>query len=61
MFYKIGIFKDFTQSKGKHLCWIPAQVFSCEFWEIFKNIFFYKPPPVTVSEQTTSDIKWLEL
>ena len=26
-----------------------AQVFSCEFWEIFKNTFFQRTPPVAVS------------
>ena len=24
----------------------PTQVFSCEFWEIFMNSFFYRTPPV---------------
>ena len=28
-----------------------AQVFSCEFCEIFKNMFFYRTPPVTASEK----------
>ena len=28
------------------LCEILAQVFSCEFCEIFKNNFFYKTPPL---------------
>ena len=27
----------------------PAQVFSCELWEISKKIFFYKTPPVSAS------------
>ena len=26
-----------------------AQVFSCEFWKISKNTFFYKTPPVAAS------------
>ena len=26
-----------------------AQVFSCEFWEIFKNTIFYRTPPVITS------------
>ena len=26
-----------------------AQVFSCEFWEISKDIFFYRTPPVAAS------------
>ena len=29
-----------------------AQVFSYEFWEISKNTFFYRTPPVGVSEKT---------
>ena len=27
----------------------PAQVFSCEFCQIFKNIFIYRPPLVAAS------------
>ena len=27
-----------------------AQVFSCEFCEIYKNTFFYRRPPVAASE-----------
>ena len=27
-----------------------AQVFSCEFWNIFKNIFFHRTPPVAASD-----------
>ena len=27
----------------------PAQVFFCEFCEIFKNTFFYRTPPVAAS------------
>ena len=26
-----------------------AQVFSCEYWEIFKNTFFYRTPPLAAS------------
>ena len=28
-----------------------TQVFSCEFWEIFKSIFFLRVPPVSTSLQ----------
>ena len=28
----------------------PTQVFSCEFWEIFKNTFFYRTPSVAASK-----------
>ena len=54
MFFKIDFLKNFTIFKGKHLCWslllikfcnffkkeTPMQVFSCEYWGIFKNSFF---------------------
>ena len=29
-----------------------AQVFSCQFWEISGNSFFYRTPPVAASEQS---------
>ena len=32
-----------------------AQVFSCEFWEIFKNIFYCRTPPVTASDNRKYD------
>ena len=42
-----------TKCTGKHFCQslffkreTLAQVFSCEFWEIFKKIFFYRTPMV---------------
>ena len=36
-----GVLKSFTKFAGKHLClWTLAQLFSCEFCEIFKNTFF---------------------
>ena len=53
MFFKIGALKNFAILPGKHLCWslflrklqeTPTQVFSCEYWEIFKNSFFYRKP-----------------
>ena len=31
-----------------------AQVFSCEFCEIFKNNFFYRTPPVAASDKRDS-------
>ena len=66
MFFKIGVFKNFGNSRGKHLCWslfltkfltnfikdTPTQVFSCEICEIFKNTFSYRTPLVTASEWT---------
>ena len=39
-----------------------AQVFSCEFREVSKNIFFYKTPPVAASvTQNTKKMKTREL
>ena len=54
---KESVLKIFTKFTGKHLCQacnfikkeILAQVFSCEFCEIFKSIFFYRTHLVTVS------------
>ena len=50
MFFKMGVFKNFTIFKGKYLCWsvillqyqafTPA--FSCEIWESLKKIYFEK-------------------
>ena len=34
---KISVLKNFTKFIGKYLC---QSLFSCEFWEIFKNNFF---------------------
>ena len=53
VFCKKSISKNFRKFTGKHPCWrpeaykfikkdTPAQVFSCEFSEIFKNTFFLK-------------------
>ena len=42
-FFKKIIMKNFAKFTRKHLCRkneTPAQVFSCEFCEICKNIFF---------------------
>ena len=47
LFYKKGVLRNFAKFTGKHLeaCKFikketPAQVFSCQFFEIFKNTFF---------------------
>ena len=37
---------------------ILAQVFSCEFCEIFKNTFFYRAPPVAASVRQ-GNTQWL--
>ena len=42
VFYKKAVLKDFAIFTGKHLCrsifLIKRQVFSCEYWDNFKNI-----------------------
>ena len=53
MFFKIDLLKNSANFTGKHLCWslflikfqafrsvTPAQVFSCDICEIFKNTIF---------------------
>ena len=60
------IFKNFAKFAVKHLCQslffsfsikqTLAQVFSCEFCEIFKNTFFYRTPPVAAS-----DLCWVKI
>ena len=56
MFCKKGVLKNFAKVTGKQDSdkkekkkEILAQVFSCEFCEIFKNTFFYRTPPVAAS------------
>ena len=49
MLFKIGVIKNFAKSTGKHLC--KAHVFSCEFYEIFKNTFCLRTPPVAAFVQ----------
>ena len=59
MFFKIGVLKNFEMFSGKHLCRslffsyekeTPTQVLSCEYYEVFKNSFFYRTPRVCASE-----------
>ena len=51
----LKIFAKFTE---KHLCQslffnkVAGLVFSCEYCKIFKNSFFYRPPPVAASVST---------
>ena len=51
LFRKKGVLKNFTKFPRKHChrCQTLAQVFSCEFCEIFKNTYFYRTPLVTAS------------
>ena len=51
MFFKIGILKNVANFTGKHLFKERlTQALPCKILEIFKNIFFYRTPPVTASE-----------
>ena len=62
---KKGVLRNFSKFTGKHLCQslffiklacnfikkeTLAQVFSCEFCKISKNIFFHTTPPVAASD-----------
>ena len=57
-YLKVGVIKNFVKFTRKHLCQglffnlikkeTLAQVFSCEFCEIFKNIFFTEQLQVSV-------------
>ena len=63
--FKIGVLKNSANFAGKDKCWsvfnkvagltllkdTPTQVFSCEFYEIFKNTLFKRTPPVASSAQ----------
>ena len=56
VFCKKGVLKNFKKFTGKHLCQslfikkeTLAKVFSCEFCEIFRNIYFYRTPLVAAS------------
>ena len=58
VFCKKGVFLNFAKFAGKHLsrdsflrCRLTlAQVLPCENWEISKNTFSWKTPPVTASD-----------
>ena len=58
---KKGVLRNFVKLTVKHLCQSPflnnfikkvtlAQVFSCEFCEIFKNTFFHRTPLMEASK-----------
>ena len=53
MFGKKGVLKNFENFTGKYLC---------QIWEIFKNTFFYRTPPVDASalynSTVPSECKW---
>ena len=50
--YKKGVLRNFAKFTGKHKKGkkeTPAQVFSCEFCNTYKNSFSYRIPPVAAS------------
>ena len=64
VFCKKDVLRNFTKFTGKHLCQSLffnevaglrplAQVFSCEFFEISKNTFLHRQPPVAASGRYT--------
>ena len=70
IFFKIGLLKIFATFTGIHLCWslfwiklqalqiywkeTPTQEFSSEYYEFFKNSYFYKTPPLPAPENMNS-------
>ena len=60
MFCKKGVLWNFTKFTGKHLCQsLLAQVFSCEFYQISKNTFFYRTLLVAASEYTFTRYRYV--
>ena len=71
IFFKLGVLKNLGNFTRKHLSWslflikrlqlyekeTPAQVFSCEITEIFKNTFFYGTPQVAASDNVIETVK----
>ena len=52
VFCEKSVPKNFFKFTGKHLCWSlrsEAQVFACEFYEVFKNTFFTKQLQTTAA------------
>ena len=62
MFFKIGVIKNFaklTENTCARVSFLRkfikketlAQVFYCDFYQIFKNTFFHKTSPVAATEK----------
>ena len=49
-FIKKGAMRNFAEFTRKHLYRNPFLVFSCEFYEIYKNTFFAGQKPTTASD-----------
>ena len=65
----VGALENFAKFTGKHLCQslffnnfikkeTLAQMFSCEFYEIFKNTFFKRTPLVAAFNSFILNKKW---
>ena len=65
----VGALENFAKFTGKHLCQslffnnfikkeTLAQMFSCEFCEIFKNTFFKRTPLVAAFNSFILNKKW---
>ena len=52
LFCRKGVLRNFAKFKASNFIkkQTPAQVFSCEFCDISKNIVFYRTPPVAASD-----------
>ena len=62
------VLRNFAKFTGKHLCQslflikeALAQVFSCEFCEISKSIFFHRTPLVAASGHIFTNQEWQDL
>ena len=51
MLFEIGVLKIFSIFGRKQPVLVSFLQHSCEFYEIFKNSFFHKTPPVSASEK----------
>ena len=68
VFCEKGVLRNFLTFTGKYLYQSLffyevaslTQVLSCEFWEISKNTFFYRVPPVAASTYECTEFKIME-
>ena len=72
VFCKKSVLRNVTKFTGKHKCQSRnkvaglrlkketlARVFSCEFYDISKNTYFHRTPPVAASEDRDSEAEKL--
>ena len=64
LFFKIDVLKYFAIFTGKKLCWnlllinkTPTQMFSCEYYEIFKSTYLYRTTLVAASGDVSKRVK----